>query len=189
MDSEKEIVKMGTSENLKDIAAIQANAGLKFTLLEKKYIAAFQKGAQGDISFVIMPEPEQQETECSLTELCNGLNGIVQNVSETQESVNVFNAETMATQINQYKDNPANNVEGAEEMTVSVRQLFLYINKKGDKPLDVQYAISLSLDNVGLNLGKAVSLDSAWVSIWNTDIENILSKMEIEDIEKLIGQQ
>lgn len=188
MEQDNKIVKVNAGEILNETAALQANAGLRFTLLGKKYLAVFEKGANDNISFVIIPDPEQQEEECSLTELCIQLNGVVKNVSGTQDDV--FNAETMGKEINQYTNTSVSN-KGAADIQVKVSQLFLYIHKKGSEPLDVQYAISLSLNlsEFGLNLGDAVSLDSVWVSLWNTELENILNKMEIEDIEKLIGQQ
>lgn len=184
-----EIAKVKTVNNLKEVAALQANAGLRFTLLGKKYLAAFEKGAAaGDISFVIMPDPTEQVEVCSLSKLCEGLNGVVKGVSGSSDDV--FDATQMGEQIKQYTSSQEN-VTDDGDLNVTVRQLFLYIHKQGDNPLDVQYAISLSLDlsEIGLNLGDVVSMDSVWVSLWNTGFENIIDKMEIEDIEKLIQQQ
>lgn len=180
------------------IKAIQANAGIRFTLLGRPFVAAFTKTGSGDtqdIAFVIMPEPGSKSEPCTIRELCDGLNGVVSGVTgDTQAEV--FKKEEMDSQLGNYTksagpedpENPAENTE----VSVQLNQLFLYIRKAAGKELDVQYALSvaISLDDFGLKFGggkELVSMDSVWVSIWNTDIECIRKTMQIESIDKLLG--
>ena len=106
---------------------------------------------------------------------------------------NVFTKEDMDSQIGNYtKGADPETPEDNAEISVQLNQLFLYIKKKAGQELDVQYALSvaIALDDFGLKFkdGKnLVSMDSVWVSIWNTDIESIQKTMQIESIDKLLG--
>ena len=51
------------------VKSIQANAGIRFTLLGRPFVAAFTKTGSGDtqdIAFVIMPEPGSKSERRSL---------------------------------------------------------------------------------------------------------------------------
>lgn len=180
------------------VKAIQANAGIRFSILGRPFVAAFDKTGSGDsqdIAFVIMPEPGSKSEPCTIQELCDGLNGVVSGVTGDEQS-NVFTKEDMDSQIGNYTkasvqgepETPADNAD----ISVQLNQLFLYIRKKAGEELDVQYALSvaISLDDFGLKFkdGKnLISMDSVWVSIWNTDIESIRKTMKIENIDKMLG--
>ena len=177
------------------VKSIQANAGIRFTLLGRPFVAAFTKTGSGDtqdIAFVIMPEPGSKSEPCTIQELCDGLNGVVSGATG-DEQANVFTKEDMDSQIGNYtKGADPETPEDNAEISVQLNQLFLYIKKKAGQELDVQYALSvaIALDDFGLKLkdGKnLVSMDSVWVSIWNTDIESIQKTMQIESIDKLLG--
>lgn len=181
--SRKNVMGNGTNE----IKALQANAGIHFTLLGRPFVAAFSKKETAndlDIAFVVMPEEGSVANSSSIKDLCDGLNGLVSGV--TGESTSTFSAEEMNKQVEAY-------TKGQEksngELMVQLNQMFLYIRKKGSNDLDVQYALSLSLDtkDFGLEFGTIVSMDSVWISIWNTDFENIKETMQLEDIDELLG--
>ena len=163
------------------VKSIQANAGIRFILLGRPFVAAFTKTGSGDtqdIAFVIMPEPGSKSEPCTIQELCDGLNGVVSGATG-DEQANVFTKEDMDSQIGNYtKGADPETPEDNAEISVQLNQLFLYIKKKAGQELDVQYALSvaIALDDFGLKFkdGKnLVSMDSVWVSIWNTDIESI----------------
>lgn len=177
------------------VKSIQANAGIRFTLLGRPFVAAFTKTGSGDtqdIAFVIMPEPGSKSEPCTIQELCDGLNGVVSGATG-DEQANVFTKEDMDSQIGNYtKGADPETPEENAEISVQLNQLFLYIKKKAGQELDVQYALSVAIavDDFGLKFkdGKnLVSMDSVWVSIWNTDIESIQKTMQIESIDKLLG--
>ena len=74
---------------------------------------------------------------------------------------------------------------------MQLNQLFLYVRKKAGDAADVQYAFSVAVnvEDFGLKFGDGqdlVSMDSVWVSIWNTDIECIRKTMQIESIDQML---
>lgn len=186
------------TQSVSEIPAFQANAGIKFHLFGSGYIAAFEVGDKpaagggtvSDIAFAILPDPEQaSDEECSISEMCSGLNELVQGVTE-DASVSVFNESDISGAINEYASDETKDPAVDADLKIKFRQLFLYIHKCGDT-LDVEYALSISMDlkDFGLSLGNIISMDSVWVSIWNTKNNSILSKMEINGIDKLIADQ
>ncbi len=189
MGSKKNEIVMSDEAMLHAAMALQANAGVHFTLFGRPFVAAFNKSGSGDssdIAFVIMPKPGSEAKPCTIGKLCQGLNSVVAGVTG-EETSSAFSESDMSSQINNYTDTSEN-----AELSLKLNQLFLYIRKKAGSPADVQYALSVAVDINDFSLKFAegqdlVSMDSVWVSIWNTDIESIQKTMQIESIDKILG--
>ena len=72
------------------VKSIQANAGIRFILLGRPFVAAFTKTGSGDtqdIAFVIMPEPGSKSEPCTIQELCDGLNGVVSGATGDEQGI------------------------------------------------------------------------------------------------------
>lgn len=167
------------------VTPLQINAGVKITLLGGEYVAVFAKGEDGSLSFVIMPEEGTEAKECTIAELCAGVNGLVQGAAEDPSLAPIDEAnveQQMGPYLKQETD------IDIKSMKLKLNQLFLYIHKVPEAETVVQYAFSISIDAsaMGLNFGQAVALKEVWLSLWNTDFEKILQKMQLQDIEKML---
>lgn len=189
MGNEKDELTVSNETMLNAAKALQANAGIRFTLLGRPFVAAFNKSGSGDtqdIAFVVMPEPGSKAEPCTIGKLCQGLNSVVSGVTG-EESSTVFNEEDLGGQINNYTDTAEN-----ADVSLQLNQLFLYIRKAAGSPVDAQYALSVAVNvgDFGLKFSgdqDLVSMDSVWISIWNTEIESIRKTMQIESIDQLLG--
>ena len=188
MGSKKDEMTVSNEVMLNAVKALQANAGIRFTLLGRPFVAAFSKSGSGDtldIAFVIMPEPGSKAEPCTVGKLCQGLNCVVAGVTG-EESSTAFREEDIGGQIHNYTDTAENG-----DVSLQLPQLVLYVRKKAGDAADVQYAFSVAVnvEDFGLKFGDGqdlVSMDSVWVSIWNTDIECIRKTMQIESIDQML---
>jgi len=164
-------ISLSTSNSL----PLKLNIGLKVNILGNIYVASFTK-EEDSYSFIIMPEEGKEGDECSIGNLCEGINDVVSKV--TGETTAVLDMYAVGKWVEPYlKDE---NVF-AGDLMVKLNQLFLYIKKSPVEALTVQYAMSVSvkLEKLNLGLGDNFKLEEARLNIWNTDIEKILEKMKI----------
>ncbi len=125
MGSNKEEMMVSNEVMLNAAKALQANAGIRFTLLGRPFVAAFSKSGSGDtldIAFVIMPEPGSKAEPCTIGKLCQGLNHVVAGVTG-EESSTAFREEDIGGQINNYTAENG-------DISLQLNQLFLYIRKR-----------------------------------------------------------
>ncbi|MBB2183597.1 hypothetical protein H0486_11995 [Lachnospiraceae bacterium MD1] len=169
------------------VKPVNINAGITFTLLGTSFTAVFEKTAK-QIQFILLPTPGQEDKSFTIQEICDGINDQLKQWSGGTD--NPVKTSDVTDQMKDYMSADKKDPTFLSNYRVKLNEIFLYITKDlGDSPLTtVEYAFSISINKDDADLGfQFISLDSVFVNIWNTERANILSKMTMGDIQKLLA--
>jgi hypothetical protein len=167
---------------------MQFNAGAQFTLLGHSFTAVVEK-KDTKTHFILLPTPGSKNTSYSIQEICDVItSAFSQLIGGTPPADATIDAKTVKTNITHYvKQGTA-----LDAYKVRLNQLFFYIchdTSATPATTTVEYAFSISIkkDDVELPGMNIASLDSISINLWNTEKQNILEKMAMGDIDKLLG--
>lgn len=166
-------------------AKVNVNANVNFTLFNNPFVAAFEKNNQS-MMLLLAPSHTHGRKTTTVGKIIADIKNML---GKGDDDPDIKSLETdMLNNIgNVAKPKGQGGVNG---ISITIHQAFLYYEKREDGSSKMEYAFSLKIDTSCLfeNLNGLFALNSASLSVWNTDRKKILETMQIFGIQDFLEE-